>query len=196
MARRLAAELGLPYLDTGLLYRAVARRVLDAGADPDDAAAAGAAAHALTAADLRRDDLRGPEVAVAASQVAALPPVRAALLGFQRRFGANGGVLDGRDIGTVIFPKAPIKLFVTATTEARARRRWRELRDRGADATYESVLADLQARDRRDAARAVAPLRPAADAIMLDTTRVDADTAYARVLELVRRRIGPMPDQF
>jgi cytidylate kinase len=189
LARRLAAELGLPYLDTGLLYRAVARRVLDSGGDPADAAGAGAAARALTEADLARGDLRTPEVDVASSQVAALPEVRAALLGFQRRFGAAGGVLDGRDIGTVVFPEAGIKLFVTATTEARARRRWRELHAQNAAISYESVLADLQTRDRRDAARLVAPLRPAHGALILDTTETDADAAFAAALALVRERL-------
>ena len=196
LARRLAAELGLPYLDTGLLYRAVARRVLDAGGDPADADIAIASAHGLTEADLARCDLRGPAVDVAASQVAALPAVRAALLGFQRQFAARGGVLDGRDIGTVIFPEATVKLFVTATTEARARRRWRELQgQQGAAITYEAVLADLQARDQRDSARAVAPLRPAPDALVLDTTQIDAEAAFAAAAALVRRRLGADPER-
>lgn len=190
LARRLAAELDLPYLDTGLLYRAVARRVLDAGGDPADAVEAEETARTLTEADLGRGDLRTPEVDVAASRVAALPAVRTALFGFQRRFGAEGGVLDGRDIGTVIFPDAAVKLFVTATTEARARRRWHELRGRNAAVAYEAVLADLQARDQRDAGRSVAPLRPAADALVLDTTQSDAEAAFSEAIALVRERIG------
>jgi hypothetical protein len=125
LARRLAAELGLPYLDTGLLYRATGRRVLDAAADPRDAAAATDAARGLMPEDLARTDLRGPEADRAASAVAAIPAVRAALLDWQRDFGRrHGAVLDGRDIGTVVFPEAPVKLFITASTEARARRRW------------------------------------------------------------------------
>ena len=132
LARRLAEVLGLPYLDTGLLYRAVGRRVLDAGADPADPAAAAAAAAALQPDDVRRGDLRGPAADAAAAAVASLPAVRAALLDFQRGFAvARGAVLDGRDIGTVIFPDAPVKLFVTASLAARARRRWAELEAKG-----------------------------------------------------------------
>lgn len=139
---------------------------------------------------MARADLRTPEVDRAASQAAALPEVRAALLDFQRRFGANGAVLDGRDIGTVIFPDAPVKLFVTASAHARARRRWRELKARGIDAGFESVLADVQARDAMDLARAAAPLRPAPDALVLDTTALDIDAAYTAALAAVRKRIG------
>jgi cytidylate kinase len=131
LARRLAAAFDLPYLDTGLLYRAVGRKLLLAGADPADAQAATLAAHALVPEDLQRTDLRGPDADRAASLVASVPGVRAALLAFQRSFARNGAVLDGRDIGTVIFPDAPIKLFVTATVAARAQRRWRELTAKG-----------------------------------------------------------------
>lgn len=186
MARRLAAELRLPYLDTGLLYRAVGRKVLDAGADPTNAGAAAEAARTLAQADLARDDLRTPEVDRAASQVAALPEVRAALLGFQRSFGANGAVLDGRDIGTVIFPDAPVKLFVTASSKARAGRRWRELQARGIAIDLQAVLADVEARDAKDLARMAAPLRPAPDAVLLDTTDLDPDAAYAAALQAVK----------
>ncbi len=191
LARRLAAALGLPYLDTGLLYRAVGRRVLDAGADPADPTAAVKAARTLDAASLARADLRGPAADAAASEVAAIPEVRAALLDFQRAFGrARGAVLDGRDIGTVIFPDARVKLFVTASAEARARRRWLELRDRGSDVTIEAVRAEMDARDAADATRAAAPLRPAADAILLDTTALDANAAFAQALGHVQTTLG------
>ncbi len=190
LARRLAAELGLPYLDTGLLYRAVGRLVLDRGADPADAAAAEAAARALRPADLDRTDLRGPAADAAAASVASVPGVRAALLDFQRSFGAErGAVLDGRDIGTVIFPDAPAKLFVTASLAERARRRWLELQAKGTPADLETVEADMRARDAADATRAAAPLRAAADAMQLDTTYMDAETAFATALAEVRRRL-------
>jgi len=189
LARRLAASLGLPYLDTGLLYRAVGRRVLDAGLDPRDPSAAEAAARALGPADLDRADLRGPVADQAASQVASLAGVRAALLDFQRGFAeARGAVLDGRDIGTVIFPDAQVKLFVTASLPARARRRWLELRAKGVAADLASVSADMQARDALDAARAAAPLRPAPDALLLDTTDLDPDAAFARAMAVIRAR--------
>ncbi len=187
LARRLAATLGLPYLDTGLLYRAVGRRVLDAGGDPSDAAAAAAAAQALVPGDLERADLRGAEADRAASQVASLPGVRAALLAFQRDVAdQHGAVLDGRDIGTVIFPDAPVKLFVTASVAARAERRWREMLARGMAADLAAVEADLRERDAMDLARAAAPLRPADDAVLLDTTAMDADTAFGEALRTVR----------
>jgi cytidylate kinase len=186
LARRLAVALGLPYLDTGLLYRATGRRILDAGADPTDPAIAEAAALALHPADLTRPDLRGPEADRAAAAVASLPGVRAALLAFQRRFGnESGAVLDGRDIGTVIFPDAPIKLFVTASLAARAERRWRELQARGIEASLATVTEDMAARDQADAERAAAPLRPADDAILLDTTELNPDAAFAKALSIV-----------
>lgn len=188
LARRLAATLGLPYLDTGLLYRAVGRRVLDAGADPRDPAAAASAAQTLTAADTTRADLRGPDADRAASAVAAIPAVRAALLDFQRRFGAeNGAVLDGRDIGTVVFPQADAKLFVTASPEVRARRRFLELQGRGQAAEYETVLAEIRARDEQDMNRAVAPLKPAEDARLLDTSELDAEAAFRAAMALLGR---------
>ena len=190
LARRLATSLGLAYLDTGLLYRAVGRRVLDTGAAPSDAVAAEAAAHALVAADLLRTDLRGPEADQASSLVAKAPGVRAALLAFQRNFANQGAVLDGRDIGTVVIPDATVKLFVTATPSARARRRWLELQGRCVPVPLDQVEAELQARDAQDAARATAPLKAAADAVMLDTTTLDADAAFARALEIVRSRLG------
>jgi cytidylate kinase len=191
LARRLAAHLGLPYLDTGLLYRAVGRRVLDAGADPTDPVAAEAAARALAAADTQRTDLRGPEADRAASAVAGLPGVRAALLDFQRSFGrAQGAVLDGRDIGTVIFPDATVKLFITASPEARGQRRWRELQARGTLADLDTVTAEIRARDAADSGRSAAPLVAAADAIRLDTTELDADAAFATALALIAPKLA------
>jgi cytidylate kinase len=191
LARRLAATLGLAYLDTGLLYRATGRRVLDASADPRDPAAAEAAARGLTPADLARGDLRGPEADLAASAVAAIPTVRAALLDWQRAFGRrHGAVLDGRDIGTVVFPEAPIKLFVTASPEERARRRFLELQARGTAADLGQVAAELRARDEQDSSRAVAPLVPAADATVLDTTSLDAEAAFAAAMAVIRQRLG------
>lgn len=187
LARRLAAELGLPYLDTGLLYRATGRRVLDTGGNPFDMHAAEEAACALVPADMERTDLRGPDADRAASAVAAFPHVRAALLEFQRGFGrSHGAVLDGRDIGTVVFPDAAVKLFVTASPEARAHRRWLELRAKGVERAEADVAAEMAERDERDAIRAAAPLRPAADAHVLDTTALDADAVFALALELVR----------
>lgn len=191
LARRLAAALGLPYLDTGLLYRAVGRRVLDGGGDPRDPALAEAAARALVPADLERTDLRGPEADRAASAVAAIPGVRAALLAFQREFGrAHGAVLDGRDIGTVVFPEAPVKLFVTASLAARTDRRWKELTGKGVAASRAQVEADLAARDAQDAGRSVAPLTAAPDAVQFDTTRLDIEAAFAAAMALVERRLG------
>jgi len=193
LARRLAAALGLPYLDTGLLYRAVARAVLDAGGNPADPALAASAARALTPAALERTDLRTPEVDRAASIVAQLPEVRAALLDFQRNFAAeHGAVLDGRDIGTVVLPDAPIKLFVTASLAERAKRRWRERQDRGEAATLAEVQAELAERDRADVERTVAPLRPAPEAVLLDTTALDVEAAFRAVQAIVRERLAAM----
>ena len=187
LARRIAAALDLPYLDTGLLYRAVGRRVLDASGNPADPAAATAAARALLPPDLARDDLRGPEADAAAAAVAAIPAVRAALLDFQRGFGdAQGAVLDGRDIGTVIFPDAAVKLYVTASLDARARRRWLELRVKGVEADLAGVQADMLARDTRDAPN----MRMADDALLLDTTELDAEAAFARAMRDVRVRLA------
>jgi cytidylate kinase len=188
LARRIAAALGLPYLDTGLLYRAVGRRVLDAAGDPKDPATATAAARALVPEDLQRTDLRGPAADDAAASVAAIPGVRAALLDFQRSFGAtSGAVLDGRDIGTVIFPDAGAKLYVIASLAERARRRWAELQARGVSAELPEVEADLRARDTRDAPN----MRRADDAVTLDTTALDADAAFAAAMEVIRTRLEP-----
>ena len=186
LARRIAAALGLPYLDTGLLYRAVGRRVLDGGGDPGDPATAEAAARQLRPDDLRRDNLRGPEADAAAASVAAIPAVRAALLDFQRGFAtAQGAVLDGRDIGTVIYPDATAKLYVTASLPERARRRWLELRAKGTAADPATVQAEMLARDTRDAPN----MRRAEDALVLDTTAMDADAAFGCAMRHVRARL-------
>ena len=188
LARRLAAELGLPHLDTGLLYRAVGRCVLDADGDPADPGAAEAAASKLRAEDLLRPDLRGPAADAASSAVARHPGVRAALLAFQRRFpGETGAVLDGRDVGTVVFPDAEVKLFVTADLAARARRRWEEL---GRAVPFEQVEAEMRARDEGDSIRGAAPMRQAADAVLIDTTALDPDAAYAFARAVARERLG------
>ena len=188
LARRLAAHLGFARLDTGLLYRAAARRVLEAGGDPADGAAAARAARALTEADLAGGGLRDEAVTRAASVVAAEPGVRAALLDFQRRFaaappgGAPGAVLDGRDIGTVVCPGARVKIFLDARAEVRAARRLRELLERGANCIYSEVLRDMEARDARDRGRAAAPLAPAEDAFVIDSSTMDADEVFGEAL--------------
>jgi CMP/dCMP kinase len=191
LARRLAVVLGLPHLDTGLLYRAVGRRVLDAGADPGDAIAATAAAEALEPRDLLRDDLRGPVADAASSLVASIPAVRAALLAFQRRFAAEGAVLDGRDIGTVVLPQARVKLFVTAGLEVRAVRRHQELLARGgAVPDLAKIREEMAARDEADSSRTTAPLRPAEDAVVMDTSGLTADQALARAEAIIRWKLG------
>ena len=183
LARRLAAALGLKHLDTGLLYRATGRLVLDDGGDPADAAVAEAAARRLRADDLNRADLRGPAADAASSAVARHFGVRDALLDFQRRFpGTVGAVLDGRDIGTVVFPDARVKLFVTADPAARARRRWEEL---GRAAPLAEIEAEMRARDARDAGRGAAPLRQAEDAVLIDTTALDTDLAFEAAMRVV-----------
>ena len=185
LARRIAQELDLPYLDTGLLYRAVGRRVLDAGGDPADPTAAEMAACALKPTDLHRNDLRGPVADAAAASVAAIPEVRRALLDFQRNFASErGAVLDGRDIGTVIFPDALAKLYVTASLAERAHRRWLELQAKGVAADLAIVEADMLARDTRDAPN----MRMAEDAVLLDTTTLDAEAAFATAMRLVDSR--------
>lgn len=195
LSKRLAAALGLAHLDTGALYRAVGVAVLEAGGDPANPAAAEKAARSLDAARLGDPALRTDAAAQAASKVAAMPAVRAALLAFQRNFathppgGAKGAVLDGRDIGTVVCPDATAKLFVTADVEARAGRRLKELRDRGIDAIESAVLQDMKERDARDQARATAPLVPAEDAFILDTTDLDADQAFDKAMAILRPKL-------
>jgi len=192
LARRLAVHYGLPHLDTGLLYRAAGLRVLKHGGDPADPAAAERAARAVRPADLADPDLRGDDAATAASKVAAVPEVRAALLEFQRAFAhqPGGAVLDGRDTGTVVCPDADVKIFVAAAPEVRADRRFRELRDRGQRAIYAEILRDMKERDERDSRRTVAPMHPAADAVVIDTSDLDADQAFAQALAIVEDRAG------
>ncbi|MFG1178779.1 (d)CMP kinase [Xanthobacter versatilis] len=189
LARRLAAHYGLPHLDTGLLYRAVGAIVSAQGRLQDEAASV-EAARTLDVATLDPEALRTAELGEAASVVAARGGVRAALLDLQHRFAAQpgGAVLDGRDIGTVICPKAQAKLFVTASPEVRAERRHRELIGRGEDVAYETVLADIRKRDERDSARAAAPLVQADDAVLLDTSALDIAQAFAAALAIVEAR--------
>jgi CMP/dCMP kinase len=189
LARRLGETLGMPVLDTGLLYRSVADQLLRSGQPLDDARAALEAARAVNLADLDRERLSGAGLGEAASRVAVMPEVRAALLKLQQDFARRpgGAVLDGRDTGTVIAPEAEVKIFVTASREVRAVRRFRELAGRGEAVAYEQVLTDIQKRDERDAERAAAPLKPAPDAVLLDTTDLDIEAAFREVLKIVRR---------
>ncbi|MER2251671.1 (d)CMP kinase [Methylorubrum podarium] len=189
LAKRLALHYGLPHLDTGLLYRAVALTLIDEGSDLDDRAAAARAATALSADRLSDPRLRERAMGEAASRVSSVPEVRAALLSWQRRFaeGAEGAVLDGRDIGTVVCPEARVKLFIIAAPEERARRRHRELLGRGEETTLAAILADIRARDARDSSRAAAPLKAAEDAVVLDTTELDAEAAFAEAVAIVER---------
>jgi cytidylate kinase len=187
LARRLAAHYGLAYLDTGSLYRATALAVMLAGGDPSDEAAAVEAAQTLDPVRFTDEQLRSPGAGEAASKVAAIPAVRTALLDLQRSVASKipGAVLDGRDIGTVVCPDADAKLFVTAAPETRAQRRHLEHLGRGEDISYDEVLADIRRRDERDSGRAVAPLVPAADAHLLDTTELGIEAAFQAALDLV-----------
>lgn len=187
LARKLAAHYGLPYLDTGLLYRMVARAVLDAGHAIDDAEAAAAIVGSFDQAGFAEERLRGREIGEAASVVAAMPAVRSGLIERQRRFAAQAGgaVLDGRDIGTVICPHASAKLFVTATPEVRAARRHRELLGRGEASAFESILADIRRRDARDSGRSDAPLKMADDAVLLDSSALTIDEVLAAAIGIV-----------
>lgn len=183
VSRAVAAHFGFAHLDTGLLYRAVGFAVLQ-GTDPVEAA------RTLSAEALEASELRTPHVADAASKVAVIADVRAALVDFQRAFArrAGGAVLDGRDIGTVICPEAEAKLYVTASAEVRATRRWKELIGRGLETDYETVLADVRARDDRDMNRAEAPLRPAEDAVEIDTSELSIEEAIAAAIAAVEAR--------
>ena len=191
LARRVAEHFNLAYLDTGLLYRAVGKKVLDAGNYPEDAAAAETVARALNAQDLNADGLRVDAVAQAASKVSAVPGVRAALLDFQRDFaktppeGSNGAVLDGRDIGTVVCQEATAKLFITASTEVRANRRFKELHQADSGAIYARVLEDMKERDERDSSRSLAPLVPANDANVINTSNLSADQVFDQALVFI-----------
>lgn len=187
LAKTLAGHFGLPYLDTGLLYRAIGKIMAERGADLDDAAAAAAVAQALAPADLARGDLRGREAGELASRVAVHPGVRLALVAFQRQVAASpaGAVLDGRDIGTVICPDADVKLYVTASAEVRARRRTDELSAKGRGVDYVRILQEVRDRDRRDSERAEAPLRPAADAIVIDTSQMTPQAVFERAVAAI-----------
>lgn len=185
ISKQVAAHFGFSHLDTGLLYRAVGAQVLT-GVDPVQAALD------LRAEDLQNPDLRTDRVAQAASKCAVIPEVRTALVDFQRAFAARGGgaVLDGRDIGTVICPDAQAKLFVTASPEVRAQRRFDELTSRGTQTDFDTVLADVIARDARDSTRATAPLKPAQDAVLIDTSDLSIDQAIAAAIAAVDRMRG------
>ena len=185
LSREIARAFGFAHLDTGLLYRATGRKVLETRLSPAEAA------RAVTAEDLLRGDLRTQAVAELASQVAVIPEVRAALVAFQREFARRdgGAVLDGRDIGTVICPGAEVKLFVTASPECRAERRWKELTSAGQEAEYAGVLEEVLKRDARDMGRADAPLRPADDAVTIDTTELSIAEAVGMSADVVRARL-------
>jgi CMP/dCMP kinase len=195
LAKRLARHFGFAHLDSGALYRLTALNAIEAGGDPADEADAVRAARVIDPSRAGDPAIRTDRVAKAASVVAAFPAVRAALLAFQRKFAAEppgnaaGAVIDGRDIGTVVCPGATAKLFVDAAAETRARRRWLELVASGAPAGEDAVLADIQSRDKRDRERAASPLKPAADACLLDTTLLDIDAAFARALALVEPKV-------
>lgn len=192
LAKRIAEHFGLPCLDTGLLYRAVARDVLSRGYKLDDVWAAVAAARGLDPASFDDPALRGAEAGDRASVVAKIPEVREALLAFQRAFAGQvpGAVLDGRDIGTVVCPDAGVKLFVTASPEERARRRFVELQQKGEPVRYEAVLAAIRERDERDMGRSAAPMKAADDALLLDTTELDIEAAFDAAVGSIKRKIG------
>ena len=191
LARKLAKALGYAHLDTGKLYRAVGMSVVEAGENPANEEAALRAARSLEPQMVVNKDLLGDIAAASASKVAAIRSVRAILLAFQREFAnappnrAKGAVLDGRDIGTVVCPDADIKLFVTASAEVRAKRRHKELLDRGEPSIYSRVLQDMKVRDKRDEGRAVAPLKPAHDALVIDTSELDADAVFETAMSIV-----------
>jgi cytidylate kinase len=191
LAKRLARHFGLAHLDTGSLYRAVAAQVLANRHDPGDVSRAVAAARSLKPGTTDEAVLRSREVSDAASIVAAMPDVRAAILAYQRKFAQTppGAVLDGRDIGTVVCPDADIKLFVTASTEARAERRFKELEPADPGLEMADVLASIEARDRRDRTRATAPLKQAEDALLLDTSNLDIEAAFQAAVEMIDRKL-------
>jgi cytidylate kinase len=190
LARRLAAEFNLPYLDTGLTYRAVAAKLQQNGGPLDDEETAVRAARSLDLAALDREFLSDHEIGAAASRVAVMPGLRAELVRLQRDFAAKGAVMDGRDIGTVVCPDALVKLFVTADAEARATRRFLEMQARGGASSYDEILRDIHQRDERDSSRSVSPLKKAADAHLIDTTNMDIETAFLAAKTLILQAIG------
>ncbi len=196
LARRIAEHFDLAYLDTGAIYRATGKAVMDAGVDTSDVKACADLALRLDPASLSDPALRTEEAGQMASKVSAIPEVRAALLEFQRGFAAHppagrkGAVLDGRDVGTVVCPDADVKLFVTASDEVRAMRRFKELQGKGENAIYARVLQEMQERDARDRSRAVAPLKPAEDATLIDTSDMDADQVFAKAAEIVAGKLA------
>jgi CMP/dCMP kinase len=192
LAQRIAAHFGLAHLDTGLLYRAVARDVRHRGQALDDPAAAAAAAASLDPTTLDDPALRDRGLSEAASIVARIPAVRAAILSYQRTFACRpeGAVLDGRDIGTVVCPDADVKLYVTASAEVRAERRYRERISRGETATLEAVLEEIRTRDERDAGREISPMRPASDAFLLDTSNLDIEAAFDTAVGVISRKVA------
>ncbi|NBX66468.1 MAG: (d)CMP kinase [Proteobacteria bacterium] len=199
LAKRLAEKLGFYYLDSGAIYRLVALKMLQAGLNPDDELAAAKTARdfisGFDASQIANPDIRTQQVSDAASRSSRFSGVRSALMEIQRKVAHTpptpfkGAVLEGRDMGTVVAPEADVKIFLTASPEARAQRRTKELLSRGEKTTYEAVLQDLKERDERDSTREVAPLRPAQDAATVDTSGMDADAALAHVLDLVRKRL-------
>ena len=197
LARALAAHLGFHYLDTGALYRAVGLAMLDAGLDPHDEANAVKTAGTLDIDGIDDARLRTDQVSEAASIVAAMPGVRAAILDFQRNFSQKppGAILDGRDIGTVVCPGALVKLYVSASPQTRANRRFLELKARGEDVTEAGVLADVVARDARDANRAHSPLKPAEDAHLLDTSNLSIEAAFRAALDVIEHILPPDADR-
>ena len=196
LARKLARHYGYAYLDTGSLYRAVGQAVLAAGGDPNDDEAALAAAEALDIAHIDEKAIRTREAGEAASIVAVKPAVRAAILDFQRNFAASppggegGAVLDGRDIGTVVCPDARVKIFVTASPEIRAHRRWLELNNSGLEVSEAQILEDIRDRDRRDAERTASPMKPAADAYLLDTSDLSIEAAFDAAVAIIDKAMG------
>lgn len=187
LARAIAAHYGYAYLDTGSLYRAVGHAVMAAGLAPENEAAALKAARSLDVARIDREAIRTAEAGHAASIVAAMPTVRAAILDFQRQFAQKkpGAVLDGRDIGTVVCPEADVKFFVTARPEIRAHRRWLELKDQGSGLSETQVLDDVRERDRRDSERTTSPLKPAHDAHLLDTSDLSIEAAFGEAVRII-----------
>lgn len=191
LARKLSNHYGFAYLDTGSLYRAVGQAVRDQGLDPSNAEAALKAAQTLDVSKIDERAIRTREAGEAASVVAVMQPVRDAILQFQRDFASNppgdlaGAVLDGRDIGTVVCPQADVKIYVTASPEIRAHRRWLELKTSGSDVSEAQVLEDTRERDRRDSGRATSPMRPAEDAHLLDTTNLSIEAAFGEAVRII-----------